>query len=184
MDRRKSIGLIGVGSFLVSQNAFPSGSAQYPANDDDFKKAFAKRWEALQTHTFEVLESMPDSKFNFRPTGEVMPFAKLFTHMGSGLDNYAEILDGKPSEKETESMEKDVVFSYLKSCFSRFGETLIRLNPDHVFSRKHNLNTRDGAIEFYDYDILMLAYNHTVHHKGQATTYLRLCGIAPPQYRF
>ena len=36
----------------------------------------------------------------------------------------------------------------------------------------------------FDYVIIMIAYNHTVHQNGQATPYLPLSGITPPRYRY
>jgi uncharacterized damage-inducible protein DinB len=32
-------------------------------------------------------------------------------------------------------------------------------------------------------DILLAMYIHVAHHRGQAETYLRDCGIRPPRYR-
>ena len=186
MNRRKTIGLLGMGSLLLAQNAFPQASSVTgdTASDDNFMKAFSARWEGLRVHTFEVYEAMPDTQFGFRPTEDVMSFAKLFSHIGVSLDYYAEILDGTSHKEEIESVEKRVVLTYLQERFERFEDTLNQLKPSDLYNRKHSLGTRDGEIYFSNYDILMLAYNHTVHHKGQATTYLRLKDIVPPQYRF
>jgi uncharacterized damage-inducible protein DinB len=186
MNRRKSIGLLGMGSLLLAQNAFPRASsvAGYTASDDNFMKAFSARWEGLRVHTFEVYEAMPDAQFGFQPTEDVMSFAKLFSHIGVSLDYYAEILDGTLHKEEIESVEKGVVLTYLQGRFERFEAAFNQLNPTDLYNPKHISRTIDGEIESSDYDILMLAYNHTVHHKGQATTYLRLKDIVPPQYRF
>ena len=113
-----------------------------------------------------------------------MSFAKLFSHIGLSLDYYAGILDGTSHKEEVESVKKSLLLTYLKERFDRFEVALNQLNPGDLYNPTYNLGTRDGEIYFSSYDILMLAYNHTVHHKGQATTYLRLNGIAPPQYRF
>ena len=186
MDRRKTIGLLGMGSLLLAQNVFPRASSvtRDSASDDNFMKAFSARWEGLRVHTFEVYGAMPDTQFGFQPTKDVMSFAKLFSHIGVSLDYYAEILDGTSHKRKIESIEKRVVLTYLQERFERFEDTLNQLKSSDLYNRKHNLGTRDGEIYFSNYDILMLAYNHTVHHKGQATTYLRLKDIVPPQYRF
>lgn len=187
MNRRKSIGLVGMGSLLLAQNAFPSTSSFTGdiASDDNFKKAFQTRWEGLRMHTFEVYDAMPATQFDFRPTEDIMSFAKLFSHIGVSLDYYTEILDGTPHKEEIKSKEKKVVLTYLQERFERFEDALSLLNPSDLYNPKHKLNTRlDGVLYSSDYDILMLAYNHTVHHKGQATTYLRLKDIVPPQYRY
>lgn len=186
MDRRKSIGLLGIGSILFTQNMFPSVSSfnGNSRSEEGFMKAFSVRWEGLRMHCLEVYDAMPEAKFNFQPTKEVMSFAKLFSHIGASMDYYAEILDGTLHKQEVESVEKRIIFTYLTEQFERFENAMNQLNPSDLCNPKHNLGTIDGGIDFSDYDILMLAYNHTVHHKGQATTYLRLKDIVPPQYRF
>jgi uncharacterized damage-inducible protein DinB len=113
----------------------------------------------------------------------MMSFAKLFSHIGFSLGIFSGILDNTPHKEERESVEKEVVLTYLKTQFKRFETVFTQLNPDDLYNAKHKLSTIDGEIEWSDYDILTLAYNHTVHHKGQATTYLRLKEIVPPQYR-
>ena len=135
-------------------------------------------------HTFEVFDAMQNDQFTFRPTKELMSFAKLFSHIGFSLDIFAETLDGTEKIEEPKFEEKEPVKAYLQSRFERFEAAFDQLNTTELFNPKHGLGTIDGEIFFSDYDILMLAYNHTVHHKGQATTYLRLQGIVPPQYRF
>ena len=113
-----------------------------------------------------------------------MSYAKLFSHIGKSLDVHAGMLDDMAQVQEVESDVKDEVRTYLTRCFNRFERTLAALDPDIVFSPTHTVQTRDGDMEMSDYDVIMLAYNHTAHHKGQATTYLRLAGMVPPQYRF
>lgn len=185
MDRRNSIGLIGVGSLIAVQNVFPSiPKSGKTETDSEFIRAFTPRWEGLRTHTFEVMEAMPPSRFAYKPTADVMSYAKLFSHIGKSLDIYAGMLDGSAHEQETESEVKEEVYTYLTRCFDRFEQALAGLDSDSVYSPTNTVQTRDGDIEMSDYDVIMLAYNHTVHHKGQATTYLRLAGMAPPQYRY
>ena len=186
MDRWKSIGLVGAGSLLLVQSAFPSNISGIKDTEqsEGFKEAFNTRWEGLRKHTFEVFDAMPDNQFNFQPTAEVKSFARLFSHIGLSLDNFAEILDGTEKIEEPKSEEKKTLMAYLQSRFERFKAAFYPLNTIDLYNQKHVINTMDGEIYLSDYDVLMLAYNHTVHHKGQATTYLRLNGIIPPAYRF
>lgn len=186
MKRRKTIGLLGMGSLLLAQKVFSRASSvnRYTESNENFMSSFSIRWEELRVHTFEVLEAMPETQFGFQPTEEVMSFSRLFSHIGTSLDYYTEILVGTSPIQQIESVEKGVVLNYLKGRFEQFEDAFDKLNPGDLYNLKHKLNTRDGEIYFSDYDILMLAYNHTVHHKGQATTYLRMKDIVPPQYRF
>ncbi len=78
MNRRKSIGLLGLGSLFLSQNAYSFGQKI----DPNFIDLFLVRWDYNRIYTFEILEAMPESKFEFQPKNEMMPFSKLFTHIG------------------------------------------------------------------------------------------------------
>ena len=186
MDRRKSLALIGTGSLLPLHSVFPSALSRMNDTEqkEGLKEAFMTRWEGLRIHTFEVFDALPDDKFDFQPTSEVMSFKRLFSHIGFSLDIFAEILDRTEKIEEPKSEEKETVRAYLQTRFERFEAAFYSLISADLYNPKHATETVDGEIYFSDYDILMLAYNHTVHHKGQATTYLRLQGIRPPQYRF
>jgi uncharacterized damage-inducible protein DinB len=186
MNRRKSIGLIGVGSCLFAQNTFASGSGIFGPRlfNDGFMDSFRPRWKGLRTHTFEVLEAMPEAQFDFQPTTEVMSFSSLFSHIGRSLEVYAGMLDGTAADEGSKPVSKAEVHTSLKGSFDLFERGLTQLNAKNLYTPTHEIATRDGSLNMSDYDIIMLAYNHTVHHKGQATTYLRLAGATPPQYRY
>ena len=171
---------------LFAQNTFPSipSSSKYCFFNEGFMKAFIPRWEGLRTHTFEVMEAMPDDQFDYQPTEEVMSFSKLFTHIGKSMDVYTGMLHGTPHKEELESNHKSEVETYLSASFDRFEQAMTQIDSERLYISSHKIPTRDGALNMSDYDIIMLMYNHTVHHKGQATTYLRLVGITPPQYRY
>ena len=138
----------------------------------------------MRTHSFEVFEAMPEAQFNYRPTEEIMSFSKLFSHIGKSLDIYAGMLNGTEHQEEKVSLIKGEVNDYLIWSFDRFDQALTQLNHDNLYIQTHDVATMDGMMHISDYDIIMLAYNHTVHHKGQATTYQRLAGVTPPQYRY
>lgn len=186
MDRRKSLSLIGAGAVVLVNSSFSSvkSTKEIAVTQDNFKGAFEKRWQGLREHTFEVLEAMPDDQFDFQPTNEVMSFGVLFCHIGWSLDIYSEVLDGASKIDKLETNDKNLVSKYLKSRFDRFGEALNSVSEEKLYIVDHYFKTVDPWKDFSSYDVLMLSYNHAVHHKGQATTYLRLKEIVPPRYRF
>ncbi len=145
---------------------------------------FLVRWDYNRIYTFEILEAMPESKFEFQPKNEMMPFSKLFTHIGYSLDVYAGVFDGKIPKEEPETSIKKTKLEYLNRCLDHFETAYKSLNKNELYTKNHFYPDKEPWKEFYVFDIIMLAYNHTVHHLGQATTYLRLNGITPPRYRF
>ncbi len=186
MDRRKSLTLLGTGAIVLANSSF---SPIFSTNEIELKQekskvAFEKRWLGLRQHTFEVFDAMPEDQFDFQPTEEVMSYGNLFCHIGWSLDIYAEVLDGTMKIDKLESNDKNRVSDYLQSRFDRFEEAMDNAFGERLYLVDHHFSKTEPWKNFTNYDILMLSYNHAVHHKGQATTYLRLKGIAPPKYRF
>ncbi len=181
INRRKSIGLIGLGSIAVTQTAFSQGSI---TTSEGFIESFRIRWDNNRTYTIEILEAMPKSKFEFQPSDEMMSFSKLFTHIGFGLDKFAGIIDGKIPNEEPESSAKKITSEYLNRCFEHFESAYKSLDKNDIYAKNHFYSDKEYWKDLTVFDINMLAYNHTIHHRAQATTYLRLNGISPPKYRF
>lgn len=186
MDRRKSLGLLGAGGLVLVNSSFSSitSAGEIASQQEHFKRAFETRWQGLRQHTFEVFDAMPADRFEYQPTPEVMTYGVLFCHIGWSMDTYAEVLDGKSKIDKLESNEKNAVFRYLQSRFDRFEEALNKVPEEKMYLINHAFSNIEPWKNFSNFDIIMLSYNHAVHHKGQATTYLRLNEIAPPQYRF
>jgi len=186
MDRRKSLGLLGAGAFVIANSSFSYSKTvnKIATSQETFKVAFEKRWRGLRQHTFEVFDSMPGDQFDFKPTDDVMSFGNLFCHVGWSLDIYKEVLDGTKKVDKLESNDKSLVSNYLQSRFDGFEEAMDSVSEERLYLVDHHFSKTEPWMNFSNYDVLMLSYNHAVHHKGQATTYLRLKGIVPPRYRF
>jgi len=180
MNRRKSIGLLGLGTMFLTQNIY----SYNPEIESDFIDLFLTRWDNNKIYTFEILEAMPETKFEFQPKNEMMTFSKLFTHIGFSLDKFAGIIDGKIPNEEPESSSKKITSEYLNKCFEHFETAYKSLDKNDIYTKNHFYSDKEYWKDETVFDIIMLAYNHTVHHLGQATTYLRLNGITPPSYRF
>ncbi len=182
MHRRKSLELIaGFSPFLLlSSNPVAS------KNLDSYQwlKNFKVRWNNSQTYCFEIFDAMPSSDFNYRPNPEIMSYAKLFSHIGSGLNVYAEVLDGSVSDNEPEPNNKTAVSDYLNYAFAHFNKALDEINIDDLYNIKHAKSDVEPWKGFSIFDIITLGYNHTIHHIAQATVFLRLKNIVPPKYRF
>jgi len=186
MDRRKSLRMIGAGAIVLANSSFSPiiSTHESELKQEKSKVAFQERWHGLRQHTFEVFGAMPNDQFDFQPTEEVMSYGNLFCHIGWSLDIYAEVLDGTKKIDKLDSNDKNRVSNYLQSRFDRFEEAMSNAFGERLYLVDHHFSKVEPWKNFTNYDVLMLSYNHAVHHKGQATTYLRLKGIVPPKYRF
>lgn len=181
MKRRNSLGLItGLGSALILPNIFG-----FSRNDaSGWLPLFSERWKVSETYTFEVFKAMPESMLSFQPTSEMMTYRKIFTHIGFGVDKFAGIMDGDAPGEEPETVEKALILDYLEDCFGHFNTAYKELEETQLYSNNHHFAEEEGWKDSSIADILLLAYNHTIHHRAQATVYLRLKEIVPPKYQF
>ncbi len=183
MERRKSLKLMSGFApilFLPTNNTISSKKF----DSSQFLGMFALRMKSIETYCYELFNSMPLSDFNFQPTTEIMPFGKLFTHLGNGLEVYSGVLDGLSVDKEPDSSDYDKALAYLENGFSHFRVVLNELYDKDLFSSNHQYPDEAPWKELSIAEILMLAYSHTTHHNAQASLYLRLKDIIPPKYRF
>lgn len=183
MNRRKSIELIAAGLspiLLHSSNTIMNVNI----NREEWLKNFMARWNNTQTYCFEIFNTMPLLHFNFKPNSDVFSFAKLFTHIGNGLNIYSGVLVGTSLDNEPETSDISEISDYLNNAFKNFNYALTEINLENLYTISHYKSEEEPWKEFTTFDIITLGYNHTVHHIAQATVYLRLNNVVPPQYRF
>ncbi len=72
MNRRKALALVGCASMPVVLPSVPANTIH-----SKWLPLFAERWQVNESHTFEVLDAMPDDMLDFEPTSEMMTYGKL-----------------------------------------------------------------------------------------------------------
>ncbi len=181
MNRREILKSIG----LVSPSALaPVLTLAKSNSSNSWLAEFSDRWTVSELYTKEVFNTMPNEYLGFKPVPDVMSFGKLFSHIGMGYSIYASVIKGYDHLEEPGKIERQVIQNYMEETSIEFRSVLSGLNEDYIYSRDHKYKNQDMWKEFSIADILLLAYHHTAHHRGQAIVYLRLKGIEPPQYQF
>lgn len=178
MKRRELLSVVpclGALSILPGQTA-PASSL--------IKEMFLPHWKVSKDFTLEVMEAMPPASFNFRPAPEEMAFGQLFMHLGyfntfllakTVGENTPFKLTGEKDEPE-----KEVVRKFLTETFDYTISTLERVKESELRETRQlsRTMTHTGA------EMILRAYMHTTHHRGQSEVYLRLKGIKPPAFKF
>jgi hypothetical protein len=139
---------------------------QTPSAPGEFLRA---RWLASSAYTRAIAEQMPAAAYEFRPTREQMTFGEQLLHIAEqDVSIFREM--GAQIEFARPSPVKDEVLRTLDKVKEDGVKLLARLaaNPDGT------VDTLNG---------LLLALDHTTHHRGQLVVYLRLKGIVPAEYR-
>ena len=135
-----------------------------------------KIWNNAKEFTKELAQLMPEDKYEFTPAPEARSFGELMNHLA--WSNSAMIgmsTSGKmPFEKPTRN-DKQTVLNTIEDSFGYCIRTLEGLTPEQL-----SATVQGTSVQIF----IWRAVAHTIHHRGQATVYLRLNGIKPPTYRF
>ncbi len=127
------------------------------------------RWNASSEYTLAIAEQMPADGYAFRPTAEQMTFGEQLLHISQQNRSIFSEMSGQtaPPAARTSPAKIDVV-AHLRETHALGVRTL----------RQRTSGNIDDLL-----DGMMLALDHTTHHRGQAVVYLRLRGITPSEYR-
>jgi len=139
-------------------------------------------WQRAKAFTKSYMDAMPEAGYSEKPTPIMRTFAEQFLHLADGNYFFASSASGKPSTFGQKSVEKTVAqtkeattkatmdsYDFVISCiqgmtdaqFAQIGES-----EGHKIAK--------GVI-------LLKAFEHQTHHRGQTVAYLRLKGVTPPE---
>jgi uncharacterized damage-inducible protein DinB len=142
-----------------------------------------KEWERAKVYTKEYLDAMTASGYALKPTPEMRSFADQMLHLADA--NYGLVSAGtgekspvgfgeleKSTDKSKETVTKKVMDSY-----DFVISTVKKMTPAQLAEKIKLFDKFDVTKEM----ALSKAFEHQTHHRGQATVYLRLAGVKPPQ---
>jgi len=134
------------------------------------KDIILKDFARSKAYTIAVAEAMPEKDYSCKPVETVWSYMELLHHLAYALrwmqENYVAGNQAEWSPPQVTSTKKELV-TYLTQTFNAVEKEL------------QEINFADEKISgFY----FMLEHNS--HHRGQAVTYLRCCGITPPEFPF
>jgi uncharacterized damage-inducible protein DinB len=134
------------------------------------KEIILKDFARNKTYTIAVAEAMPEKDYQFKPTDGVWNYMELIHHLAYSLTWMEEnCVTGNKADwapPKVSSTKKELV-NYLNEVFAQ------------VEKKINVTNFTDEKISGFYYML-----EHNAHHRGQAVTYLRCCGITPPEFPF
>ncbi|WP_343670423.1 DinB family protein [Chitinophaga sp.] len=146
-------------------------------------EALVKEWERAKAYSKEYLDAMPDKDYGLKPTPEMRSFADQFLHLTDANYGFISAVSGQKSpvgfgesEKSTDKSKAAVT----KAVMDGYDYVIasIKKIPASELNDKINLF---GKFELTKQQAIDKAFEHQTHHRGQATVYLRLAGVKPPQ---
>jgi len=123
-----------------------------------------------ETYTLAVAEAMPEKNYGSKPVDAVYNFGELMNHIAYGIEWWTK-----------NYIKKEEVPWNPPASKSGKKEAIVSLKDSYQFL-KSSLNS--GVVSEEKLNGLHATLDHITHHRGQATTYLRIKGITPPEYTY
>jgi uncharacterized damage-inducible protein DinB len=148
-----------------------------------FTKMYLPVWQEAREHCLEVARAMPDSLYTFKPTPVSKTFGEQIVHIGYTIElltqRYVEGMEVIPNPPNAASMTRAEIITLLEKGFDYTTEVIYTIDQgqlDETCVMYHSGNTVSRAFA------LFYVQDHMANHRAKANLYLRLCGIAPPEY--
>lgn len=145
---------------------------------------FATLWEGELPATTKVLRNVPDQGRDYRPDDKSRTAWELATHLALGdLWFIQSIIDGNfkfDAEAEKQQSARfqsadDVAAFYQREIPAKLNE--LRALPADRLTKVVDFF---GMMQQPSVTYLGFANNHSIHHRGQLSSYLRACGSKVP----
>lgn len=176
--------------------AYPAAALAQQA-PNGFAKVFlthcVEHWADTKEYTMAVFDAMPADSMGFKPTPVQQPFSMMMAHLGSANVAYFRAFNLLPVPKDLPGSraelvkvvnleDKAAVRKYVEATFDYVAAVLGKLSQQDL--DRTDLILFPKAKPHSGIDVFLRAYMHSAHHRGQATSYLRGKGIAPPAWKF
>jgi uncharacterized damage-inducible protein DinB len=170
-------------SFLVLLLASLAANAQL---SETVKSQMIKDWERAKAYTKEYLDAMPKDQYGFKAQDSVRSFAQQMIHLSTGNVGIASTAIGidrpswstRPLERIPSALSADSVNYFTMASYDFVINALKTMDAGKLEEK-----VKRGNIEETRYAWLLKDFEHQTHHRGQATIYIRLRGIKPPNER-
>ncbi|UKT65154.1 DinB family protein [Pedobacter mucosus] len=140
-------------------------------------------WERAKAYTKEYLDAMPESGYALKPTPEMRSFAEQMLHLTDANYGFTSTATGEKSPYglgELEKLQDKSKAKVIKEVMAGYDYVIAAL-------KKMSLKQLDEKVKFMNRFemtksmVFTKDFEHQTHHRGQATVYLRLAGVKPPQ---
>lgn len=147
---------------------------------DDVQTKLVDHWKTSKKYLLALADQMPADGYAFKPKPEEMSFGEQLAHIAGANSYFFAQLAGKqdPIGKPA-NFEKATVVKMLNDSYDFVIGTLEGM----PLERMHETVTI-GDDKITGMEALLLATDHTAHHRGQCIVYLRAKGIKPTEYKF
>ena len=113
---------------------------------------------------------MPEDDYSFKPNDDQRTFAAQAYHIVYSIDYFHRAISNGGNAQwapgDENSKSKKELIEWANAKFDEINKFILEQESNDALTA--------GVVSYLD---------HNSHHRGQIVTYLRMKGIAPPQYR-
>lgn len=162
------------------------GAHSQALSSEDIKAQLIKEWERAKSYTGDYLNAMPADKYGFKAVDSIRSFAQQMLHlsqgnmflMGNATDQTPPPAFKSDLEHSATAQSKDSVVAYVNASYDFCINAIKTLDVNKWGEKKKFAN-----MDVSRFALVLKTFEHQTHHRGQATIYIRLLGIRPPQER-
>ena len=142
-------------------------------------------WERAKAYTKEYLDAMPEDGYGFKPAPETKTFAEQMLHFTDANYELAPLAGGIKSPIEpgasfkSTDKSKAATTKMVMDGYDFVIKNIRNLKPEH-FQQKIKVFNK---FELTKVNLFYKIFEHQTHHRGQATVYLHLKGVTPPDQK-
>jgi len=150
------------------------------AQDEGVPTVLVDHWKTSKKYLLALADQMPAADYGFKPNPAEMSFGEQMAHIASANAFFFATLSGQKSPiAKPANFEKATVVKMLNDSYDFCIAALSGLKHERM------METFDSpAGKMTGMELLLLATDHTAHHRGQCIVYLRAKGIKPTDYQF
>ena len=152
---------------------------------EQLRDDFRAHWKVEKQYSLDVLNAMPEDRFDLQPTPDQRSFVDQIGHYAYANVNYFKTfgLSIKPPSLPDEATPQ-ALRRYLVASYDYVAEVLAAMTEEDFSRRDIDFGPAGRTTPHTAQDVFMRAYMHSAHHRGSVVVYLRLAGVEPPRWRF
>lgn len=152
--------------------------AQEGVTQNRFGQDFLKHWTTARELTTAVAKAMPADGYDFKPNPEEMSFGEQMVHIAAANYSYCSRISGvKSPYAKPDKADQTTALRVLDESFNYCAQ---QVEAAKDFDAMRGPEGKQVSVR----EVMLGAFAHMAHHRGQAEVYLRVKGIKPPTYQF
>ncbi|EIM74089.1 hypothetical protein A3SI_16602 [Nitritalea halalkaliphila LW7] len=147
----------------------------------DHAGAILASLEKSKAYTYAILDQMPDSLYDYKPTPELMTFSEHYVHNAlftcNQLANRLQLENPYKDFKRERDFTKEETIQEVDRMYAFMTKTLEAMTTEDL-----EKEIEFGKENIPAWRLFHIVENHNNHHRGYSLVYLRMNGIVPKGY--